>query len=71
MTLNGQIANGMELRGRSPLVENGMTLPEREWLIAMPSRDGDLHYIIFVAPERDFRALQPTFEAMLNSFRSQ
>ena len=71
MTLNGQIANGMELRGRSPLVENGMTLPEREWLIAMPSRDGDLHYIIFVAPERDFRALQPTFEAMLNSFRPQ
>lgn len=71
MNLNGQLANGMELRGRSPLVENGMTLPEHEWLIAMPSRDGDLHYIIFVAPERDFRALQPTFEVMLNSFRPQ
>ena len=71
MNLNGTIADGMELRGRSPLLENGVTLPEHEWLVAMPSRDGDLHFIIFVAPERDFRALQPTFAAMLNSFRPQ
>ena len=71
MKVNGQVADGMELRGRSPLVENGTTLPEHEWLIAMPSSDGDLHYIIFVAPERDFHALRPTFEAMLNSFRPQ
>ncbi len=71
MKLNGRLANAMELRGRSPLVENGTTLPEREWLIATPSSDGDLHYIIFVAPERDFAALQPTFKAMLNSFKPQ
>ena len=71
MKVNGQVADGMELRGRSPLVENGTTLPEHEWLIAMPSSDGDLHYIIFVAPERDFSALRPIFEAMLNSFRPQ
>ena len=71
LNLNGQMANAMELRGRSPLVENGTTLPEHEWLITMPSSDGDLHYIIFVAPERDFPRLQPTFMAMLNSFRPQ
>ena len=71
MTLNGEMADGMELRGRSPLVENGMTLPEHEWLVAMPSSDGDLHFIIFVAPERDFSTLQPVFEAMLKSFRPQ
>jgi hypothetical protein len=71
MSLNGQIANGMELRGRSPLVENGMTLPEREWLVTMPSSDGDLHFIIFVAPERDFSTLKPTFEVMVKSFQPQ
>ncbi len=71
MKLNGQVVDGVELRGRSPLVENGVTLPEHEWLVAMPSSDGDLHFIIFVAPERDFRTLQPTFEAMLSSFRAQ
>ena len=71
LNLNGQLASGMELSGRSPLVENGMTLPEHEWLITIPSSDGDLHYLIFVAPERDFRTLQPVFTAMLNSFRAQ
>jgi hypothetical protein len=69
--LNGRLANAMELRGRSPLVENGNTLPEHEWLIATPTSDGDLHYIVFVAPERDFPALRPTFIAMLNSFKPQ
>ena len=71
MNLNGQLADGMELRGRSPLVENGMTLPEHEWLVAMPSSDGDLHFIIFVAPERDFSTLQPMFQSMIKSFRPQ
>ncbi len=71
MTLNGRLANGMELRGRSPLVENGMALPEHEWLVAMPTSDGDLHYVIFVAPERDFSMLKPMFQAMVTSFRPE
>ncbi len=71
LNLNGQIADAVELRGRSPLVQNGTTLPEHDWLIAMPSSDGDLHFIIFVAPERDFLGLRPTFVAMMNSFRPQ
>lgn len=71
MNLNGKLANGMELRGRSPLVENGAAIPEHEWLVAMSTSDGDLHYIIFVAPERDFAAMKPMFQTMLNSFRPQ
>jgi len=31
----------LELRGRSPLVENGTTLPERDWLVTIASPDGD------------------------------
>jgi hypothetical protein len=52
-------------------VEKGTTLPECDWLVALPTHDGDLRYIVFVAPERDFLSLQPTFTAMLNSFQSQ
>lgn len=71
LNVNGRIADGLELRGRSPLVENGTSLPERDWLIVMPSSDGDLHYVVFVSPERDFVRLRPTFVAMINSFRPQ
>lgn len=71
MNLNGKLANGLEMRGRSPLVENGTALPEHEWLVAMPTSDGDLHHIIFVAPERDFAAMKPVFQTMVNSFRTQ
>ena len=61
----------MEFRGRSPLVENGKTLPEHDWLIATARSDGDLHYIVFVAPEKDFSFLKTTFRTMLNSFKPQ
>ncbi len=40
LNLNGQLANGLEMRGRSPLLENGASLPEHDWLITMPSNDG-------------------------------
>jgi hypothetical protein len=67
--LGGQIANTLELRGRSPLVQNGTTLPEREWLVTVASQDGDLHYIVFVAPEHDFAQLRPLFVSMMNTFQ--
>ena len=70
LTVNGGIASGVELRGRSPLLENGRSVPEHDWLVVMPSRDGDVHYVIFVAPERDFAGLRPTFAAMVNGFRA-
>ena len=71
LKLNGKSANAMEFRGRSPLVGNGNTLPEHDWLIATASSDGDLHYIVFVAPEKDFSFLKTTFRTMLNSFKPQ
>src|SRR5882757_90050 len=69
LKLGGQMANTLELRGRSPLVENGATLPERDWLVTIASQDGDLHYIVFVAPERDFAQLRPLFVSMMNTFK--
>jgi hypothetical protein len=69
LNLGGQMANTLELRGRSPLVQNGTTLPERDWLVTVASQDGDLHYIVFVSPERDFAQLHPMFVSMMSSFK--
>jgi len=70
-TVNGHLANALDLRGRSPLVQNGSSAPERELLVTLTSDDGDLHTIVFVAPERDFVQLKLLFNGMLNSFRSR
>ena len=71
LSINGQDAEAIELRGRSPLVENGKTLPERDWLVTIRRPDGDLNYMVFVSPERDFAQLRPTFTNMMNSFRAR
>jgi hypothetical protein len=69
LKLSGQMANTLELRGRSPVVQNGTTLPEREWLVTVAGQDGDLHYIVFVSPERDFAQLRPLFVSMMSTFQ--
>ncbi len=69
MKVGGRLANGLELRGRSPLVQNGSTLPERDWLVTIPGQDGDVHYVVFVSPEQDFARLRPLFVSMMDSFR--
>lgn len=69
LKLGGQMANALQLRGRSPLVQNGTTLAETDWLVTVASRDGDLHYIVFVSPERDFTQLRPLFVSMMNTFQ--
>jgi beta-barrel assembly-enhancing protease len=71
ITLSGQMANGLELRGRSPALEGGAALPERDWLVTIARPDGDLNYIVFVSPERDFAMMKPLFVAMMQSFLAQ
>lgn len=70
-TLGGRNATAVELRGRSSLMEGGANLPERDWLVTVARPDGDLHYIVFVSPERDFAKLKPVFQSMLDGFRVQ
>lgn len=69
VTIRGQGAATLELRGKSPLVENGRSMPEREWLVTIARPDGDINYIVFVCPERDFAQLRPAFVKMMSSFR--
>jgi beta-barrel assembly-enhancing protease len=57
------------LMGRSPLQQNGQALQERDTLVAVQRQDGTLLYLVFVAPDQDYRSLQPTFDKMLRSLR--
>ncbi|MCU1319027.1 MAG: hypothetical protein JWP98_545 [Edaphobacter sp.] len=69
MNVGGQMANAMELRGRSPVVEGGSPLPERNLLVTVARPDGALNYMVFVSPEPDYTTLKPVFSSMASSFR--
>ena len=69
ITVGGQPGNAVELRGRSPVVDGGSPLVERDWLVTVARPDGALSYMIFVAPEADFATLKPVFSAIVESFR--
>jgi hypothetical protein len=57
------------MTGTSPVLQNGRPLPEHDWLITLPRQQGDLLYIVFVAPQKDFDQLRPTYEKMLQSLQ--
>jgi beta-barrel assembly-enhancing protease len=69
--LNGVQGRSAILTGTSPLQQNGKALPERDWLVTVPRPDGNLMYLVFVAPDRDFNQLHPTYQKMLDSLRVQ
>lgn len=71
MQISGRPAQASILHGSSPVSDAGAQLPERDWLITIARPDGDLSYLVFVAPERDFATLKPLFDSMLASFRPQ
>jgi len=67
--VNGTQGRSVFLQGNSPLQQNGKPLPERDWLVTLPRPDGNLMYIVFVSPERDFNQLHPTYQKMLDSLQ--
>ncbi len=69
ITIAGRRANAVDLRGRSPLSMNGSSLAEHDLLVTSVGSDGTLTYLVFIAPERDFAMLRPTYTAMLSSLR--
>jgi Zn-dependent protease with chaperone function len=69
--INGTQGRSLELSGNSPLMQNGQPLPERDWLVTMPGRQGGVVYVVFVSPERDFNQLHPTYQKMLDSLQLQ
>jgi hypothetical protein len=67
--VNGIQGRSVFLQGNSPLQLNGKPLPERDWLVTLPRPDGNLLYLVFVSPERDFNQLHPTYQKMLDSLQ--
>jgi hypothetical protein len=63
--VNRVAGRSVDLIGQSPVAGQR----ERDWLVALDRGDGTLLYAVFVAPERDFDALRPTFQSMLRSLR--
>jgi hypothetical protein len=70
-SVNGTQGREVDLGSASPIQQNGSPLPERDRLVVVPVSNGNFLYLIFIAPERDFGALEPTFEKMLGSLRIQ
>jgi len=69
--VNGQPGRSVSLVGASPLQQDGQSLRERDWLVTVVRPQGGLLYLVFIAPERDFGQLQPTYGRMLDSLKLQ
>jgi Zn-dependent protease with chaperone function len=67
--VNGLPGGSVELSGVSPVTENGRQLAEHDWLVALPfGQQGQVVYMVFVSPERDFGRLKNTYTEMLRTF---
>lgn len=69
--VNGMQGRSVNLKGQSPVQQNGQPLSERDWLVTLPYQQNGLIYLVFIAPEKDFSQLQPTYKKMLQSVQLQ
>ena len=65
--VGGAPAREVYLVAQSPLTETNGRLPERDWLVTAQRGSDSILYMVFVAPERDFERLAPTYQQMLTS----
>src|SRR5581483_11214854 len=69
--VNGVKGRSVTLTGNSPIQQNGQPLRERDWLVTVPTSQGAMLYLVFVAPDDHFNSLRPTYKKMLNSLQVQ
>jgi predicted Zn-dependent protease len=69
--VNGTPGRSVGLTSNSPIQQNATPLPEHDQLVVVPGPEGEYVYLIFISPERDVAALQPTFQRMLDSVRME
>ena len=66
--VNGVAGRSVDLIGSSPIKDaQGSVLQERDWLVAIPRRDGSVLYLVFISPDKEFGAMRPAFERMLRT----
>ena len=68
-SVNGMPAIAVDLQSPSPLQNNGQPVVEHDKLVCVQRQDGTVLWLLFIAPDRDFRALAPTYQQMLQSLR--
>ena len=70
VSVNGRVGIKAELIGQSPLAgPDGQPVNERDVLVTVPRADGTVVWLLFIAPEQQFPALQPAFQQMIDSLR--
>jgi len=70
ITVNGVHARSVDLTSTSPIKDSsGQPLKEKDWLVTLPLKNGDVLYTVFISTDRDYAKLQPGFEAMLRSLK--
>jgi predicted Zn-dependent protease len=68
--MNGLAGKSVDLIGASPVQDSsGHAVQERDWLVTTMRPSGGLLYLVFIAPDKDFESLRPTFEQMLKSLQ--
>lgn len=68
ITVNSVTGGSVELETVSPMADaQGKAQSEREWLVAVPREGGSTIVILFVATQKHFEQMKPTFEKMLRS----
>jgi hypothetical protein len=68
ITVNGVAAGSVELETMSMMPDaEGKAQSERDWLVTVPRDDGSAIMVVFVATQKYFEQMRPTFEKMLRS----
>ncbi len=67
LRVNRVEGRSVDLSGESPVQQEGKPALEHDWLVVLPRPEGGMLYAVFIAPERDFSELRPTYESMLRS----
>jgi hypothetical protein len=66
----GVQGRSVALQSASPFPDaDGQPQKERDWLVTVPTPDGAVIGLVFVAPQAQFERFRPTFESMLSSLR--
>jgi beta-barrel assembly-enhancing protease len=70
ITVNGVHARSVDVTNTSPIKDSsGQPLKEKDWIVTLPLKNGDVLYTVFISTDRDYAKLQPGFENMLRSLK--
>jgi Zn-dependent protease with chaperone function len=68
LSVNGRPARDIETSNSSS-GNAAAKFDEHDWIVAVQQPDGQLRYVIFVAPSGEFEQLRPTFERILRTLQ--